>query len=441
MAGVFTRDFRENHLTCQILVTVPACLGILFLSAERADWVGRIQYIIFDEIHCMGAAEGEIWEQILLLNQAPFLALSATLGNTREFHEWLSKVEEHKGSEVRLITHRERWNDLALNVFDSSNKRIAKVPSCFALDASHVNVPADLKLIPEECFQIFQNLSEYASKHPKEAEFAEKVRKLDPSVFFQSNRSLFSPYQLSMTQVAEWECRLKEMLNSLTEAVAKPVLEPIIGPPTAIFENEASHISHQYLFKNVITLLDSLKEMDILPSIVFHMGRITCEKLVLEVTASVQRKEAERRASAAWRSKEAYLKQRIEACSKDRAENERERSKNKQDQVEAESALLEHLKADPNSTYLPSGKLPPTQKELEESLRHDFDPEDPLIQGTTRNIHPIAHEFSNHFCLSFCLFLQDYWLESRVITVAGTPSTERQSRNSFALAKSQLSLL
>jgi superfamily II RNA helicase len=32
LTGVFTRDFRINALDCQILVTVPACLGVLLLS-------------------------------------------------------------------------------------------------------------------------------------------------------------------------------------------------------------------------------------------------------------------------------------------------------------------------------------------------------------------------------------------------------------------------
>ena len=81
--GVFTRDYRYDEGS-RILITVPACLEILLLSsspANRREWVRRLQYVIFDEVHCMrnggvkegGAAEntGAIWEHCLLLIRCP----------------------------------------------------------------------------------------------------------------------------------------------------------------------------------------------------------------------------------------------------------------------------------------------------------------------------------------------------------------------------------
>lgn len=79
--GVFTRDYRINALEARILVTVPACLEILLFSPAHRDWVARLRYVIFDEIHCMreggvkegGTAEntGTIWEHCLLLIRYP----------------------------------------------------------------------------------------------------------------------------------------------------------------------------------------------------------------------------------------------------------------------------------------------------------------------------------------------------------------------------------
>ena len=75
--GVFTRDFRINALGARILVTVPACLEILLFLPAHREWVGRLRYVIFDEVHCMreggiregGTAEntGTIWEHCLLV--------------------------------------------------------------------------------------------------------------------------------------------------------------------------------------------------------------------------------------------------------------------------------------------------------------------------------------------------------------------------------------
>ena len=55
VAGVFTRDFRSHVLDSRMLVTVPACLEILLLSPSRPnrEWASQIQYVIFDEIHCL----------------------------------------------------------------------------------------------------------------------------------------------------------------------------------------------------------------------------------------------------------------------------------------------------------------------------------------------------------------------------------------------------
>ena len=79
VVGAFTRDFRYNEERARILITVPACLEILLFSTTPAhrQWVKRLRYVIFDEVHCMreggiketGAAEntGAIWEHCLLL--------------------------------------------------------------------------------------------------------------------------------------------------------------------------------------------------------------------------------------------------------------------------------------------------------------------------------------------------------------------------------------
>ena len=48
--GTFTRDYRYNALTCQVLITVPQCLEILMMSPKRQDWVAKMRYVIFDEV-------------------------------------------------------------------------------------------------------------------------------------------------------------------------------------------------------------------------------------------------------------------------------------------------------------------------------------------------------------------------------------------------------
>ena len=95
LVASWTRDQKScrDPLTAQILVTVPQILEMLCLSAlqnSSTGWVSRIRWIIFDEVHQMSAEGSNAeWESLLVLSPAPFVALSATLGNTDHFHSWL----------------------------------------------------------------------------------------------------------------------------------------------------------------------------------------------------------------------------------------------------------------------------------------------------------------------------------------------------------------
>ena len=66
--GFFTRDFRSRVYSCRVLITVPQCLEILALSPANRDWLGRLRYAIFDEVHCISEHDGgDVWERLLLL--------------------------------------------------------------------------------------------------------------------------------------------------------------------------------------------------------------------------------------------------------------------------------------------------------------------------------------------------------------------------------------
>ena len=41
---------NNNVFPRQILVTVPQCLEILFLSPNKQDWTKNVKYVIFDEV-------------------------------------------------------------------------------------------------------------------------------------------------------------------------------------------------------------------------------------------------------------------------------------------------------------------------------------------------------------------------------------------------------
>ena len=65
--------------------------------------------------------KGEIWESVILLNESPIIGLSATLGDSKRFINWLRLTESMKGRELKFIQYSERYNDLSLSLYNSGS--------------------------------------------------------------------------------------------------------------------------------------------------------------------------------------------------------------------------------------------------------------------------------------------------------------------------------
>jgi superfamily II RNA helicase len=67
---------------------------MVLLASEHSALLPRIRYVIFDEVHNIVSKDGDVWEHLLSYIEAPFVALSATVGNPEQFGEWLCKLEQ-----------------------------------------------------------------------------------------------------------------------------------------------------------------------------------------------------------------------------------------------------------------------------------------------------------------------------------------------------------
>ncbi|XP_049843647.1 probable ATP-dependent RNA helicase DDX60 isoform X1 [Schistocerca gregaria] len=220
--GIFTRDYRENALTCQILVTVPECLEILLLSPRMCCWVRRLRYIIFDEIHCLsGIAGGLSWESGLLLTRCPFLALSATVEQPEILQRWLQESMNFKKDRdmqngckqddshyvVSLITHNERHNDLKKYIYVHEQNSLVHVhPYAFLTNKvidTYSGIPSHLTLSAEETLSLFAALQATEQMHTN-------IEHLRPERFFRVNsQKLF----ITRSSVKEYEKELRELLS------------------------------------------------------------------------------------------------------------------------------------------------------------------------------------------------------------------------------------
>ncbi|XP_061848397.1 probable ATP-dependent RNA helicase DDX60 isoform X3 [Colius striatus] len=315
VCGVFTRDYRYDVMNSQILVTVPQCLEILMLSPRCQKWTKRIQYVIFDEVHCLGGEIGaDVWEHLLVTIRCPFLALSATVSNPEHLTEWLQSVkrywqqaetriarsstnsekifttkckvkstirEQKKSYRVRLVLYEERYNDLEKYVcsLNGSDFVIEHCHPCAALTASHIEnygIPSDLSLSPRESIQLYDTMVKVWQKWPR-------AQELDPEKFV----SFKDKVVIKKADVRKYEQELKKELSKwiVLGQIQKvnELLEHLKPKPVDCSEQEK--------WKHFANFVDKLHEMDKLPAIFFIFNVFSVERAAESVFLSLIRKQ------------------------------------------------------------------------------------------------------------------------------------------------------
>ncbi|XP_052546100.1 probable ATP-dependent RNA helicase DDX60 isoform X2 [Tympanuchus pallidicinctus] len=315
VCGVFTRDYRHDVMNSQILVTVPQCLEILMLSPHGQSWTKRIQYIIFDEIHCLGGEIGaEVWEHLLVTIRCPFLALSATISNPDHLTEWLQSVkrywqcadnkiegsstdseknfagkykgrstvkEQKKSYRVRLVLYEERYNDLEKHVcsLTGSDFVIEHFHPCAALTVNHIEnygIPSDLSLSPRESVQLYDTMVKVWQKWPR-------AQEMDPEEFV----SFKNKVVIKKMDVRKYEQELKKELSNWIAVGQRQkvneVLEDLRPKPVDCSERDK--------WKKFACFVDKLHEMGKLPAIFFIFGLDSVETAARNVFLNLLEKQ------------------------------------------------------------------------------------------------------------------------------------------------------
>ena len=312
--GVFTRDYRHNALTCQILVTVPQCLEILLLSPARQDWVAKIRYVVFDEVHCIGSEIGaEVWEHLLLLIRCPFLALSATIRNPDDLHKWLQNAENDKlerdttnntlranaptSYTVALVTHHERCNDLEKFNYlpgenEESNPMIVHLHPCSIVTTRQLKrsgtFPAHVTLSPRETLAFYDALQKAFNKK-------ESVIKLSPESHFREQAFI------TKQSVRSYENALKEEFMTHVKNQDKRV-DAVIDHlrPSRTFKwsdqkmsksNGQKMTGSDFLVSHIFPFLMQLRKKDQLPVIFFSFDRALCENFAEQVIDCLEERD------------------------------------------------------------------------------------------------------------------------------------------------------
>ncbi|CAH3109010.1 unnamed protein product [Pocillopora meandrina] len=315
--GVFTRDYRHNTLNSQILVTVPQCLEILFISPHRQHWTKNVKYVIFDEVHCIGSETGaEVWEHLLLMIRCPFLALSATIGNPEDLRRWLQAAQDfrekqdkenkenlRKSYRIRLVKFEGRYSDLEKSIYlpnncekgydDYNNEAFVRLHPCGQLRHQQLRqkgLPGDMALTPKESLQLYDTM---VSVWPD----CESLQNLSPETYFIENKLIQKGH------ARQYESDLKREFKSWADSRELTKVQSVINSLKSVFlENHSlteeqwgglgmTFSGKQFIKNNFAKLIDELRAQDKLPALVFSNDRKLCEELAIGYAQKLESKE------------------------------------------------------------------------------------------------------------------------------------------------------
>ncbi|KAK2841620.1 hypothetical protein FQN49_006075 [Arthroderma sp. PD_2] len=460
--GIHTRDYRINNATgCQVLVTVPHILQIMLLApANATSWSGRVRRIIFDEIHCIGQVDdGVVWEQLLLLSPCPIIALSATVGNPREFYKWLSQTQKANDIDLAMIEHRHRYSDLRKYVYKPPKKfYFAGLPdptpfppigldSALGMTFMHPvaclgdrsrGMPEDLSLEARDCWMLWTAMTKHQTPDfPVD-------KSLDPTVAL--------PRIVRKVDVVNWEAKLKPLLKSWIEDRMSPyelVFKELessvhgarrpdvqISPSRRPKETESPrNVSDKYM-DTTLPLICSLQEQGALPALFFNYDRSACECICENLLTQLEEaEEAWKNSSPSWKAKlagwEAWKAAKERQAKKNAPTKSKKRGKAGDDEMSQEDRMRDTATTESSlfETFDPEApvdgfhltdvkKLTPSEfAEHEKELRRRYVPER-LITALRRGIG-VHHAGMNRKYRQVCeiLFRKGYL---QVVIATGT---------------------
>ncbi|XP_066429651.1 probable ATP-dependent RNA helicase DDX60 isoform X2 [Eleutherodactylus coqui] len=364
LCGVFTRDYRNDALNSQVLVTVPQCFEILLLSPRRQEWVKRIKYVIFDEIHCLGGEiGGETWEHILSVIRCPFLALSATISNPEHLTEWLQSVQKYwqrnderegsliskslqKGAKkksawterrsynVRIVQYDKRYNDLEKYIcsVQGSDINFEHYHPCAFLTIEHIKsygIPKDLTFSPRESIQMYDCMVNAWPKMPN-------LKALDP----EENVHLKDKIIITKNDATEYEKALKK---EFADWVQKGQDKEVSKVLESLRTEEPSEVNCARYFP---LLVEKLDKMNKLPALFFAFRLNLVEHLANTLNGHLSRKwrmrqtEEEMKNFQKLQAKAEKMGKSLQAA---HPETSRSRTSSKNEELVVKQANYDHL--------------------------------------------------------------------------------------------------
>jgi len=285
--------FQEVTGTSQVYVGTPCALeksltkargvaGQEMTRGEREFMIldggyDQFDYLVLDEVHTLNGPEGDALQRIIKACTCPFLALSATIGNSTQLKSWLEKVKHEqviatqidvpeKPEEVILQEYFARFINLQRYVVTESEGKngkkikLVKLHPVAAMTPKRLHEEPDLisalSMTPTDMMDLWKRMK---------AIFPSTVLEDldDPDNFFSSK--VDDSKRITLTQTKDYENHLKARLTVLSKS-HKDLYEKVRLsqlPPPLEAKSDVSDILYETVNK--------LKDNDLLPAVAFQL--------------------------------------------------------------------------------------------------------------------------------------------------------------------------
>lgn len=265
----------------------------------------KVDWLLFDEIHMIGKDEGYDMEQILkLYNNTPFLGLSATIGNEKEFQNWLLTFNKN----VDVIKYNKRFINLQKFSYNYIKNEIDRINPLSLIKLSEFKdksiLTKEISIHPKDIYDIYMKIKQYYND-------------IDHRKYFDSKQ------RLSLTDINNF---FKYILTFMVKCINNNdnIMINILESYKINKYNTNNNENIEYLYNFIFKLKEEKKT----PAIIFHKNSSVIENIIYRLSNYIKIQENKK----------------YPQLFKDREKKEKKNKKNKDDNLNiTEKQLIKNI--------------------------------------------------------------------------------------------------